>query len=209
MSLGNGRDERDSYAGKWALGLGEDAVSVAHRPAGSGWRFGAGMEEGRYLGARTSGAFGSDLRSGLVWTSRELERELGGGLVLKASGTAAVGIPHYEDRAIFRASPSVLSAGSVAIGVEGATVRVEQPLRAETGTGTLRLENGRLAGGRRLYDVHEVPLRPKAREARVTVRRDWQAWGGRMALKASASVNAGHAEGAREASVGFAYRARW
>ena len=194
---------------EWVAGLGEASASVARRPGTGGWGYGLGFDGGDYLGARTSGAFGSDLRSGMAWASRAFGRELGGGWRLDGAATLAVSRARYEKDAIFQASPSVLSALSLRLGTEGTGFTVAQPLRAETGTGTFRVENGRMEGGRRLYDEYRVPLRPAARELRVTLRHERKAAGGRVAIAIGGAMNAGHAPGEHETNAGFAYRLTW
>ncbi len=194
---------------EWVAGLGEASASVARRPGTGGWGYGLGFDGGDYLGARTSGAFGSDLRSGMAWASRAFGRELGGGWRLDGAATLAVSRPRYEKSAIFQASPSVLSALSLRLGTEGTGFTVAQPLRAETGTGTFRVENGRMEGGRRLYDEYRVPLRPPARELRMTLRHERKAAGGRVAIAVGGAMNAGHAPGEHETNAGFAYRLTW
>ncbi len=110
---------------------------------------------------------------------------------------------------MFRASPSVLSALTVRIGTRTTGVTFEQPLRAESGSGTFRLENGRLENGRRLYDTYRVPLRPDGRELRMTFRHEREALGGNIAIEAGGAIDAGHVEGEPEISAGLAYRMTW
>ena len=194
---------------EWVAGLGETSASVARRPRTGGWGYGLGFDEGEYLGAHTSGAFGSDLRSGMAWASRAFGQALGDGWRLDGAVTLAVSRPHYEKGAIFQASPSVLSALSMHLGTEDTGLTVEQPLRAETGTGTFRVENGRMENGRRLYDEYRVPLRPEARELRMTLRHERKVAGGRVAIAVGGAMNAGHVPGEHEANAGFAYRLTW
>ena len=124
-------------------------------------------------------------------------------------GTLALGVPQYEDDAIFEASASLLSAMAMRVGTESWGLTVEQPLRAETGTGTFRVENGYIENGRRLYDEYRVPLSPDVREVRVTLRHERGALGGDVALEISGAANAGHVPGERDASIGVAYRTNW
>ena len=209
MPIGKAGSPRLPDGYEWVAGLGETSGSVAHRPRAGGWGYGLGFDEGGYLGTRISGAFGSDLRSGMVWASRSFGRELGNGWTLDGAATLAVSRARYEKDAIFQASPSVLSALSMRLGAEDTGLMIEQPLRAETGTGTFRVENGRMENGRRLYDEYRVPLRPEARELRLTLRHERKAAGGRVAVEAGGAVNAGHVPGEHETNVGFAYRLTW
>ncbi len=197
----------DGY--EWVAGLGETSASIARRPRTGGWGYGLGFDDGEYLGARSSGAFGSELRSGMAWISRAFGRKLGDGWRLDGAATLAVSRPRYEKGAIFQASSSVLSALSMRLGDEDTGFTIEQPLRAETGAGTFRVENGRMENGRRLYDEYRVPLRPEARALRMTLRHERKAMGGRIAVEVGGAMNAGHIPGAHETNVGFAYRLTW
>ena len=209
MPVGDAEGSRLPDGYEWVAGLAETSASVARRPRADGWGYGLGFDEGGYLGAHTSGAFGSDLRSGMAWASRSFGRELGNGWTLDGAATLAVSRASYEKGAIFQASPSVLSALSMRLGARDTGLTIEQPLRAETGTGTFRVENGRMENGRRLYDEYRVPLRPEARELRLTLRHERKAAGGRVVVEAGGAMNAGHVPGERETNVGFAYRLTW
>ena len=194
---------------EWVMGLGPSSASLARLPHGGGWGYGFSFDTAGYLGSQTSGAFGSDLRSSMIWTSRAFERELGEGWTLNGKGMLAVSMPQYEDDAIFSASPSVMSAMSMRFGTGSTGLTAEQPLRAESGTGTFRVENGRIENGRRLHNEYRIPLRPDARELRIALRHEREALGGDIAVEASHSLNAGHVPGESETSVGLAYRIAW
>ena len=103
----------------------------------------------------------------------------------------------------------MLSAVSIRVGTEATGLTLEQPLRAETGTGTFRIENGRIENGRRLYDEHRIHLRPDSREVRMTLRHEHDVYGGRIAFEAGATINAGHITGARETHMGLAFSRAW
>ena len=194
---------------EWVFGLGERAASLAHLPHDGEWGYGLSFDDTGYLESETSGAFGTDVRAGMIWTSRVFQRELGEGVTLNAEGTIAFSLPQYENDAMFSASPSIMSAMSMRIGTESTGLTVEQPLRAESGTGTFRIENGRIENGRRLYDVHRIPLRPDARELRLALRHERDALGGRILVEVGHSQNAGHVPGESETGVGLAYRTTW
>ena len=192
-----------------AVGFGPTSVSVAVPGVDEQWGYGFSASDGEYLGARSAGAFGSTLRSGLVWGSRSYIRELAPGVALEASATLAAGAPAYERGAMFKASPSLLSAFAVRVGSERTGLTIEQPLRAESGTGTFRLESGWVESGQRLYDKHRISLRPGARELRTTFRHERDAAGGHLALELSEALDAGHVAGERDASIGVAWRTAW
>ena len=194
---------------KWVLGLGPASVSLARPPHDGAWGYGLSFESAGYLGARTSGAFGPSPRSSMIWTTRALDRDLGDGWTLNAAGTLAMSLPQYETDAIFSASASVMSAMSMRIGTASTGLTVEQPLRAESGTGRFRVENGWIENGRKLYDEYRIPLRPGAREVRLTVRHERDALGGDFVVEVGHSINAGHVPGNAESTIGAAYRVRW
>ena len=194
---------------EWVAGFGPASVSFARRPQHGGWGYGFSFNDGNYLGARTTGAFGSNLRSGMVWSSHAFEHELGGGWKLDATGTLALSLPDYQNNAIFEASSSVLSALSLRVGTQNTGLTVSQPLRAETGIGTFRIENGRIENGRRLYDKYRVRLSPDAREVRLMLHHEREAVGGRIAVEVGSTMNAGHIPGRHDSRLGFAYRLIW
>ena len=110
---------------------------------------------------------------------------------------------------LFEASTSLMSAGAVRIGTASTGVTLEQPLRAESGTGTFRLETGWIEDGRRLRADTRVPLRPEAREVRMTLRHERETGGGQLALELSRAGDAGHVAGEHDASAGLAWRMTW
>ncbi len=209
MNVGDDAGARDPDGRQWAMGFGRASASLARRPGDGGWGYGLSVDDGGHLGTEASGAFGTDLRSGTMWASRDVSHELAAGWTLKATGTVALSLPQYGKDAMFRATPSMLTAMSARIGTRTTGIVVEQPLRAETGTGRFRVENGRMENGKRLVDAFRVPLRPDGRELRMTLRHDLEALGGTVAMEAGGAVHAGHVPGEREATVGVAWRATW
>lgn len=193
----------------WITGFGPTSASLARSPHKGGWGYGLSFENSGYMGAETSGAFGSGLHSSMIWSSHTIRHSFVGGLKLDAVGTLALSMPQYDRDAIFRASPSILSAISMRLGTESTGLVIEQPLRAESGTGIFRIENGQIENGRRLYDEHRIPLQPDRRETRVTFRHDREVLGGEVAFQVSSAVNAGHVSGKRDSSLGMAYRINW
>ena len=193
----------------WVAGFGPGSASLARTPDDEAWGYGLSLSDGEYLGGRSSGAFGSSLRSGMIWTSRSARGELGRGWSVEATGTLALAGPQYEEGALFEASPSVMSAASVRVGTKATGLILEQPLRAETGTGTFRLETGELVNGKRRYEEHRVPLTPNAREVRAALRHEREAGGGRIALEIVGALNADHTPGRSWSGVGVAYGKRW
>ncbi len=209
VSLGSAGNPEVQGDREWVMSFGDSSIGLEQRPRSSGWGYGFSLDESGYLGTQPSGAFGSDLRSGMLWTSRAFERSLGDGWKLGATGTLAISLPDYENNAIFQATSSVLSALAMRIGKQNTGLIVEQPLRAESGTGTFRIENGRIENGRRLYDEYRIPLQAEARELRMIFRHQRQTPGGDLAIEIGGALNAGHTQGERETSVGFAWRRSW
>ncbi len=193
----------------WITGLGPTSASLARPPQNGRWGYGMNFENASYLGSEVDGAFGSDLRSSMVWASSTLGHDFASGLRLDAMGTLALSLPRYEKDAIFRASPSILSTMSLRVGTPQTGVVIEQPLHAESGTGLFRIQNGRLENGQRLYDEYHVPLRPENREARMTLRHDREALGGEVAFQVSRAINSGHVSGQSHSSIGMTYRLIW
>ncbi len=197
----------DEYG--WITGFGPTSASFAHSPHKGGWGYGFSFENAGYLGSETSGAFGPSLRSGMIWSSRTFQHNFDSGWKLDAMGTLAVSLPQYDKDVIFRASSSILSAVSMRVGTDSTGLVIEQPLRAESGTGIFRIENGRVENGQRLNDEYRIPLRPDRRETRITFRHDREVPGGEMAIQVSGAVNAGHVSGKRDTSIGLAYQVNW
>ena len=197
----------DEYG--WITGFGPTSASLARSPHKDGWGYGFNFENAGYLGSETSGAFGPGLRSGMVWSSRTFQHDFDSGWKLDAMGTLAVSLPQYDKDVIFRASPSILSAVSMRVGTDSTGLVIEQPLRAESGTGIFRIENGRVENGQRLNDEYRIPLRPDRRETRITLRHDREVPGGEMAIQVSGAVNAGQVSGKRDTSIGLAYQVNW
>ena len=193
----------------YVVGFGPSSMSFAHQPQQGGFGYGFSVNDGNYLGAQTSGAFGRNLRSGMVWTSHAIVQELGYGLTLNATGTMAMSLPDYEEDAIFQASSSLLSAVAIRVGTPQTVLMIEQPLRAETGTGTFRIENGRMENGRKLYDKYRIGLSPEAREIRLALHHEQDAIGGKIAVEVGQTMNAGHIPGRQDSRFGFAYRLIW
>ena len=193
----------------YVVGFGPSSMSFARQPQQGGFGYGFSVNDGNYLGAQTSGAFGRNLRSGMVWTSHAIVQELGHGLTLNATGTVGMSLPDYEQDAIFQASSSLLSAVAIRVGTPQTVFMIEQPLRAETGTGTFRIENGRMENGRKLYDTYRIGLSPEAREIRLALHHEQDAIGGKIAVEVGQTMNAGHIPGRQDSRLGFAYRLIW
>jgi len=146
----------------------------------------------------------------MVWASRSFNRELGRSVTFEAGVTLAAGRADYESDAMFEATPSLMSAASVRVARHGTSLTLESPLRAESGTGTFRLETGHVEDGVRQRETIRVGLRPDGRELRATLRHDTPLpVAGRIAVEGSVAHDAGHAAGAHEGRLGLAWNVAW
>ena len=202
-------DMNSTLGDGFTFGFGPGSASVARTADGSRWGWGASFADGSYLGSRTSGAFGHTLRSGMVWASRSFNLEFGRGVTFHAGVTLAAGSADYEGGAMFEATPSLMSAASVRVAGRRTSLTLESPMRAESGTGTFRLETGHVEDGVRQREAVRVGLRPDGRELRATLRHDVALAAGRIAVEASVAHDAGHVAGAREGRIGLAWNVTW
>ena len=125
--------------------------------------------------------------------------------MLEAEGTLTPSIPSYERDAILRASPFVLSAFSMQVGTPAKYLVIEQPLRAETGMGTFRVENGWIENGKRLHSEHRVLFAPDTREMQMMLRHEAGVARGRVVLEVGGALNSGHVPCEHERNVGLAW----
>ena len=90
------------------------------------------------------------------------------------------------------------------------TLKVEQPPRAETGTGRLSLPYTRTLDGEPRFEHREFALAPSERELTASLRheRDDIA-GGRLAVMVSHTMNPGHTNEGPDNAIGIAWRMSW
>ena len=178
-------------------------------------RLGVIVETQTNQGSRPAGAFGAAANSKLVWLAREHAWPLSptGGVALRLDYLLAAGQPDYARGAMFNATGSLYSAASLALEHRGAETRtrlsIGQPLRAESGRGTLRYAVGRDRAGNWRYEQLRFALRPETREARFQLRHDRALFKGQLALELSYSHNADHVPGQHRAQAGLGYRRAW
>ena len=114
---------------------------------------------------------------------------------------------------MLRTTPAFYTAAEVGLVHEKADdetrLSVLQPLRAETGTGTVTYPVGRTVDGERLYASRTFALSPDAREVRLSLRRDLRLGAGRLAIEIAHAVDAGHVKGRERTSGGIGYRLAW
>ena len=178
-------------------------------------RLGVIVETQTNQGARPAGAFGAAANSKLVWLAREHAWPLSpaGEVALRLDYLLAAGQPDYARGAMFNATGSLYSAASLALehrGVETRTrLSIGQPLRAESGRGTLRYAVGRDRAGNWRYEQARFALRPETREARFQLRHDRPLFKGRLATEISYSHNADHVPGRHRTRAGLGYHLNW
>ena len=178
-------------------------------------RLGVIVETQTNQGARPAGAFGAAANSKLVWLAREHAWPLSraGGVALRLDYLLAAGQPDYARGAMFNATGSLYSAASLALEHRGAETRtrlsIGQPLRAESGRGTLRYAVGRDRAGNWRYEQLRFALRPETREVRFQLRHDRSLFKGQLAIELRYSHNADHVPGQHRAQAGLGYRLNW
>ena len=178
-------------------------------------RLGLIVETQTNQGSRPAGAFGAAANSKLAWLAREHAWPLSwaGGVALRLDYLLAAGQPDYARGAMFNATGSLYSAASLALEHRGSATRtrlsIGQPLRAESGRGTLRYAVGRDREGNWRYEQLRFALRPETREVRFQLRHDRPLFKGQLALELSYAHNADHIPGQHRAQAGLGYRLNW
>ncbi len=193
-----------------------ETFGLSLRPFGERWRTGFIVERGSHQGTRPSGAFGTKANANMAWVEARRQWALdgdGGRWSLQAEGLLALGRPEYEAGAMFQATHGVYSAAALSLGhrddATGTRLGVAQPLRAESGKGTLTYSTGRATDGTRRYTRISFPLVPETRAVRVSLRHDRETPAGKVALELAHTFNAGHTRGAEHTAVGAAYGIEW
>ena len=178
-------------------------------------RLGLIVETQTNQGSRPAGAFGAAANSKLAWLAREHAWPLSwaSGVALRLDYLLAAGQPDYARGAMFNATGSLYSAASLALEHRGSATRtrlsVGQPLRAESGRGTLRYAVGRDRAGNWRYEQLRFALRPETRELRFQLRHDRPLFKGQLALELSYAHNADHIPGQHRAQAGLGYHLNW
>ena len=178
-------------------------------------RLGVIVETQTNQGARPAGAFGAAADSKLVWVAQEhaWPLSMAPGVALHLDYLVAAGQPDYARGAMFNATGSLYSAASLALEHRGLETRtrlsIGQPLRAESGRGTLRYAVGRDRAGNWRYEQARFALRPETREVRFQLRHDRPLFKGQLALELSYAHNADHIPGQHRGQAGLGYRLSW
>lgn len=194
---------------------GDHAVRTAGISAnfpGTTLRFGLVHEPDTNQGASQGGAFGLGAGSSMVFMSRRYAHDAGP-LRFEGTWTVAAGDTDHAKGAMLQTTPALYTAAEagLAYGVEEAVTRLSlsQPLRAETGAGTVTYPVGRNRDGEWLYTSRNFALSPDAREVRLSLRHDRDVGVGRIAVEVAHAVNAGHVRGRERTSIGLGYRLTW
>ena len=207
----------------WKLRFAADASKVDHvvRTAGisanfpgTTMRFGLVHEPDTNQGAGQGGAFGLGAGSSMVFVSRRYAHTLdAGSLRLEGTWMVAAGDTDHAKGAMLRTTPALYTAAEAGLVYERdeavTRLSLSQPLRAETGTGTVTYPIGRNQDGSWLYTSRNFALSPDAREGRLSLRHDRYAGAGRVAIEIAHAVNSGHVKGRERTSIGLGYRLTW
>ena len=193
----------------WVFGAGEGTAGMGRMPTSRHWGYGLAASNDGAIASRGEGAFDAGTHTGLLWASGAAHAIIGAGIAVNATATLAASANAHERRAMFETSPVLMSALAVRAGNERTSLTIEQPLRAETGTGVFHLDTGHSEDGRRLRDTYRVRLEPEGREVRATLRHEVTGRSWKIAVEATATVDAGHVPSERDVSIGAVYRRQW
>ena len=203
------RTRAQSEAPLWIVGAGEGTAGMGREPTSRHWGYGFAASSDGAFAARGEGAFDAGTHAGLIWASGAADAAIGASVGVKATATLAVSASAHERSAVFETSPVLMSALALRAGTDRTSLTLEQPLRAEAGTGVFHLENGHTEDGRRLRDAYRVHLEPEGREMRATLRHEVRGRRWKIAVEATATIDAGHVPGERDAAIGAVFRKRW
>ncbi len=181
-----------------------------------GWRVGAVLEHGAVAGG-AAGAFDDGSRHVLTFANYAKRTRFGdaadagkGGSVA-VSTTLAGGLMRSDG--ILQEAKGLYSQHHVALAHTGdrhrTQLRIEQPLRAESGRANFKRPVGRTVAGRWIYDTARIGLRPEARAVRIGAQHERELGTGKIAFGASYTADAGHRPGEDDAAIGAQYELRW
>ena len=194
---------------QWIVGAGEGTAGIGRAPTSGHWGYGFAASSDGAFAARGEGAFDAGTHAGLIWASAAADATIASNVGVKATATLAMSASAHERSAVFETSPVLMSALALRAGTDRTSLTLEQPLRAEAGTGVFHLENGHTEDGRRLRDAYRVRLAPEGREMRATLRHEVRGRKWKVAVAATAAIDAGHVPGERDAAIGAVFRRQW
>ncbi|MCY4276736.1 MAG: S8 family serine peptidase [Gammaproteobacteria bacterium] len=205
------KDFGSSPASTLRLLTGDGRLGLEQAPS-IGFRWGFLRDSASWQGGQPSGAFGSRVHSSTVWTGRNFQHRLGQFWTATLSGTLALTRVDLPSGSMLKVEPHLMSTWELGIerGIRGeghwSRLSLMQPLRAESGKGTLTYLAG-LKGGATDYQMAAAPLSPQGREIELAFTYERPVGLGRAALKLARSFDFLHQQGVSAFSVGLAYRA--
>jgi len=204
----------DGIEGAWTDSLrmltGDGRIGIEQAPS-DGFRWGVLRDGSSWLGGFPSGAFGNNVDTSTAWLGRSARFELGRSWALNLSGTLALAQVDLPSGAMLDVEPHLMSTWNIAVerGVRGvgqwSRLSLTQPVRAETGKGTLTYLAG-LDNGEPAYDRATAPLAPQGRELELAFTHETPFGAGRVVFRIAHSFNFLHQQGRSDSSIGFAYR---
>ncbi len=192
---------------------GEDRIGVERAP-GTGYQWGVLEDRSSWLGGSPSGAFGNHVRSSTVWFGRSARFELDGSWAMSLSGTLAFAHAELPSHSMLEVDSHLMSTWYISAerGFRGRgpwfRFALSQPLRAETGTGTLTYLAG-LKNGAPAYDHATASLAPEGRELELSFTHETSIARGRLVVEIAHSFNFLHEAGRADSRIGLAYRSNW
>lgn len=197
----------------YRLLMGEGRIGL-ERSSGTGFQWGVLEDRSSWLGGYSSGAFGNNIRSTMVWLGRSARFELDAAWAISLSGTLALTRADLPSYSMLQVDPHVMSTWQISAerGVRGNgrwfRFALSQPLRAETGAGTLTYLAG-LKDGQPSYDRATASLAPEGREVEMSLVHETPIGRGRLAVEIAHSFNFLHTPGRGDSRFGLAYRYGW
>lgn len=189
---------------------GDGRIGIEQAPS-AGFRWGLLRDNSSWLGGFPSGAFGNNVHSSTAWFGRSARFEFHRSWAISVSATLALAQVDLPSGAMLDVEPHLMSTWDIAVerGVRGvgqwSRLSLTQPLRAETGNGTLTYLAG-LKNGTPAYDRASAPLAPRGREVELALTHETPIGPGRAVLRVAHSFNFLHQRGRSDSSIGFAYR---
>ena len=197
-------------AGGLRLLKGEDRMGVEQAP-GEGFRWGVLRDGSSWLGGYPSGAFGNNVRSATAWFGRSARLRLDDHWSVSVSGTVAMSSTELPPGAMLEVDSHVMSTWEIGVeqGIRGLgrwfRVSLSQPLRAETGVGTLTYLAG-LTGGSPAYERAAGSLAPDGRELALAFTHERPVGWGRGVVEIEHSSDFLHEPGRMDSRLGLAWR---
>lgn len=211
-------DFQFSYSEETKQGVSSGAwntFGLSFKPLGKHLRTGFIAETDSNLGMTSSGAFGNSIHSNMVWVEgkHQWKPESLPRWSIQSDWLIAFGRPRYESGTMFNATSSFYSSASLTLEHSDNNRRnlisISQPLRAESGYGTLHYSTGRTLEGDHLYSATRFPLAPNSREFQLKYRHDRKVGNGTLAFQITYSQNALHTRGIEHTAIGTAYKVHW